>query len=193
MARPKNCKLCNARFEPRTTAVYCDRCKPISATARMRAYRKNKPGAYRDWYRKTHTPKPPRVLTCPDCSEKFTARGRQLRCKLCLKKLHLARSRDWKRRNKVKIRNYDRRWHKENPEIRLEMQQRNRYAKNWRLALKRDGNKCTVCGSASRLVVHHRDGRGQANPNPNHALSNLQTMCRRCHAAHHKAEAKRAN
>lgn len=52
--------------------------------------------------------------------------------------------------------------------------------------LKRDDYRCTVCCSAIALVVHHKDGSGQSTT-PNNKLSNLTTLCRKCHQrAHHR-------
>jgi 5-methylcytosine-specific restriction endonuclease McrA len=41
---------------------------------------------------------------------------------------------------------------------------------------RRDGNRCTECGSREQLEVHHRNGNARDN-----AQSNLVTLCRDCH------------
>jgi 5-methylcytosine-specific restriction endonuclease McrA len=41
--------------------------------------------------------------------------------------------------------------------------------------LRRDGYRCTSCGSTEDLEVHHVD------PDGGDRLSNLVTHCRRCH------------
>lgn len=49
-----------------------------------------------------------------------------------------------------------------------------------RLALERDGYKCTRCGGTDRIQVHH------INPyrySQSHELSNLTTLCRSCHSS----------
>ena len=58
---------------------------------------------------------------------------------------------------------------------------------NKKLCLKRDNNSCQICGSTQNLDVHHKDnggphikGRGTDN-----SLSNLQTLCHRCHLQLH--------
>ena len=55
-----------------------------------------------------------------------------------------------------------------------------------RLALDRDGWRCTACGRAGRLEVDHRvpvvDGGAPFD------LSNLQTLCRGCHILKTRAE-----
>ena len=188
----KQCNRCGADFEARTNARYCVPCRPLVPAEKVSQWRAANPGAFKKWYKKNHKPKPKRVIHCPDCGSKFTPVGRQLRCDPCVKRLHLEKARAWKRKSRDRLRAYDLRWRRDNPEKILDMNQRNRYAQNWRRALARDGHKCTVCGSSSKLVVHHRDGRGRTHCNPNHELSNLQTMCRRCHAAHHRTEARRA-
>lgn len=52
------------------------------------------------------------------------------------------------------------------------------------LVLKRDGRKCTMCESKSRLEVHHikYDNRG----NELNHLQDLTTLCSNCHKTIHK-------
>jgi hypothetical protein len=57
-----------------------------------------------------------------------------------------------------------------------------------RVALKRDGNACRLCVGTIRLEVHHMDGRNQADAQPNHALDNLVTLCKRCHGLVHSEQ-----
>ena len=52
-------------------------------------------------------------------------------------------------------------------------------------ALVRDKYKCTKCGSTEQLTVHHIDGNGRGSKNPNNSISNLETLCRACHASVH--------
>jgi 5-methylcytosine-specific restriction endonuclease McrA len=49
----------------------------------------------------------------------------------------------------------------------------------------RDGHKCLVCGSAEKLVIHHKDHHGRGKEKPNNDPQNLMTVCTSCHAAHH--------
>ena len=45
--------------------------------------------------------------------------------------------------------------------------------------LKRDGNKCLLCGN-EKILIHHIDG------NKNHnSMNNLVTLCRKCHPKIH--------
>lgn len=50
------------------------------------------------------------------------------------------------------------------------------------LVLRRDGRRCTVCGEARNLHVHHRIPRHLGGPD---APWNLITLCAGCHAAYH--------
>ena len=47
-------------------------------------------------------------------------------------------------------------------------------------ARRRDGNRCTACGSTENLEVHHI--KSLAEGGDEFALSNLRTLCRDCHA-----------
>lgn len=52
-----------------------------------------------------------------------------------------------------------------------------------RAALKRDRHRCTICGSAKNITVHHiRPFRLFPNHESANALDNLATMCRPCHS-----------
>lgn len=59
-------------------------------------------------------------------------------------------------------------------------------------ALERDNYKCTLCGEDSyrRLVVHHIDWNGKrrnrSHKDMNNDLSNLQTLCHKCHNGIHR-------
>jgi hypothetical protein len=51
-------------------------------------------------------------------------------------------------------------------------------------ALKRDKYKCVKCGAIKNLEVHHKDGKGSGIKDKskwNNRLSNLITLCRKCH------------
>lgn len=57
--------------------------------------------------------------------------------------------------------------------------------------LERDKYKCVKCGSVKNIVVHHIDGsRRLGVKNMNNELSNLQTLCRKCHAVAHNQSGK---
>lgn len=57
-------------------------------------------------------------------------------------------------------------------------------------ALDRDNHTCQLCGRTKNLVVHHIDCSGNLdNYKPaNNNLSNLQTLCKKCHPVKHKAD-----
>ena len=48
---------------------------------------------------------------------------------------------------------------------------------------KRDGNKCTSCGSVKKLHAHH------IGKSTNHSIKNLITLCPKCHKSAHKKDA----
>jgi 5-methylcytosine-specific restriction protein A len=58
------------------------------------------------------------------------------------------------------------------------------YGADWRktraLALERDGHRCTHCGSTERLNVDHIVARAKGGTDD---LTNLRTLCHRCHAS----------
>lgn len=47
---------------------------------------------------------------------------------------------------------------------------------------------CVRCGSADKLVVHHKDRNGRPAAQPNNAMANLEVVCRACHIREHHAE-----
>lgn len=60
----------------------------------------------------------------------------------------------------------------------------NKYDGNRELALINANYKCELCNSSGKLHVHHKDNSGQTD-NPNHELSNLIVVCKRCHPRIH--------
>jgi len=73
---------------------------------------------------------------------------------------------------------------------RIRYNDQSRYLGNRIKALDRDEWKCVWCGMTERthqlqfgrgLNVDHIDGRGRSATQKNHILSNLQTLCCRCH------------
>lgn len=52
-----------------------------------------------------------------------------------------------------------------------------------RRILDRDGWRCTRCGAAGQLEVHHRhEVRDGGTDDP----ANLETLCKQCHIDHHR-------
>jgi len=64
-----------------------------------------------------------------------------------------------------------------------------RYGGNYIKTMKRDGFKCTKCGTTKRLQVHHIDKTGMKTVGSykysNNNLSNLLTLCHSCHLKLH--------
>lgn len=85
---------------------------------------------------------------------------------------------DYRRKNRKRISAQTRRWLDDKV-----------FGGNRIPTLERDSWRCTKCneGRRSRLVVHHIDESGQSET-PNNELSNLQTLCRKCHASTHKLQ-----
>lgn len=50
-------------------------------------------------------------------------------------------------------------------------------------AFKRDGGKCSQCGSGKRLCGHHKRYRKNLRLC---TVDDIQTMCEKCHVKHHK-------
>jgi len=51
---------------------------------------------------------------------------------------------------------------------------------NRRIARQRANDRCEICGAMGRLDTHHKDGSKD-----NHAMDNLQVLCRKCHKKVH--------
>lgn len=112
-------------------------------------------------------------------------------CNIC----YLARYRN-NDKNRQRIDNAKKQWYYDNHDYCL------RYRKNYReqchfdskrtTVLDRDKQKCSRCGKTKNLVVHHKDRLGRGNKNPNNALDNLETVCKRCHLLEHKSELQTA-
>jgi len=113
--------------------------------------------------------------------------------------------RNWNRRNKDKIKIYINNWNIKNPDKKYEHNSNKKYSKkynsteashrhrfggNRQIALERDNWQCQECGMNNEqhivifgksLVVHHIDGNGRNSNQPNNDISNLLTLCSRCH------------
>jgi hypothetical protein len=73
---------------------------------------------------------------------------------------------------------------KQKPLAKLKREQR--YFNNNRAAcLARDNNLCQMCFAVGD-IVHHKDGQGRGSKTPNNLLSNLITLCRKCHLNIHR-------
>ncbi|MCY4085648.1 MAG: HNH endonuclease [Actinomycetia bacterium] len=58
-----------------------------------------------------------------------------------------------------------------------------RWARARRRAIERDGWRCTECGKAGRLEVHHVTPLWRNPEQDAYPLDGLATLCRRCHIA----------
>lgn len=67
----------------------------------------------------------------------------------------------------------------------LEYKDQIRFGGNKYKTLERDNYQCQMCENKSQLVIHHKDCSGQST-NANNELSNLITLCRKCHINIHK-------
>lgn len=70
---------------------------------------------------------------------------------------------------------------------------RQRFGGNRIKALERDGHKCVYCNGTELLQVHHLDEMGRNKPKDkmNNELSNLTTLCAKCHIEQHNPVLKR--
>lgn len=113
-----------------------------------------------------------KILTCIDCKEPFEAiRKDTLRCPVCKKK-H-ASYKTMKSRKKY------------HPEIEMGVGSGNGFKnKHQPISIntyrKHVDTKCAWCDATDNLLVHHIDGNRQNND-----LTNLVTLCKRCHQTHH--------
>lgn len=67
----------------------------------------------------------------------------------------------------------------------LNYKDRIRFGGNKYKVLERDNYECQICGNKLKLVIHHLDHSGQTDTT-NNEMSNLITLCRRCHINIHK-------
>lgn len=172
------CPTCGKQFDGNTSARYC------SADCRKKA--------------RNDRVSPKSESICQECNKAFVPTKSD--AKYCSKKCR--RSANYKR-NKEQIqqrriekywenpeygRQKTKEWRNANPEkwkkMNDEYHDKTRYGGNREKCFERDGYKCVNCGSTEQLIPHHKDGSGQTD-NPNHALDNLETLCRKCHMALH--------
>lgn len=70
---------------------------------------------------------------------------------------------------------------------------RNRYlfGGNKFKVLERDNHTCQSYNSKKDLIIHHIDGNNHLSNIPNHSMSNLITLCNKCHCKVHNPAKKR--
>ena len=101
---------------------------------------------------------------------------------------------DYKVRNKDKIKQLQKAWYlknrKKSMERTLKRKDLIRFGGKRRAVLERDNWTCQNCGMTQEehvyafgrsITIDHIDGSGRYAENPNNSLSNLQTLCLRCH------------
>ena len=59
-----------------------------------------------------------------------------------------------------------------------------RYNGNYYICFKRDGCRCTMCGSNQNLCMHHIDGYDETKPE-NNEKNKMLVLCRECHSQVH--------
>ena len=112
--------------------------------------------------------------------------------------------REWKRSDKGREGN--KRYREANPDkireytqsdrykaIRSQSTDRQRFGGNRAKALERDDYRCVICGDTDQIQVHHIDETGRNKPKEvqNNELSNLITLCAKCHIEQHNPVLKR--
>ena len=111
-------------------------------------------------------------LICIDCHKNFEAKRKDtLRCPVCKKKRASYKTMLSRK--------------KKHPEIEIGVGSGNSYKnKHQPLGIQTyrrvKGTKCEWCGNTNNLLVHHIDENRYNND-----ISNLITICKRCHQAHH--------
>ena len=97
---------------------------------------------------------------------------------------------DYRAKHGQKIARQKKKWYRANMTfLKAKLQREQQHYSGLRdAALTRDNHRCTQCGGARLLVVHHKDGNGRGSNAPNNCLSNLVTLCRACHIKAHRFE-----
>lgn len=127
----------------------------------------------------------PACITCGRTDRKHFGKGECRRC--YLKKYNAA--------NLDSVRKLRKKWYVKNivgtDRQKVARDQRNFDGQRDRI-LARDGHKCVRCPATKGLVVHHKDRTGRNKPTHNNSDDNLETLCRKCHAAEHREELQAA-
>ena len=123
---------------------------------------------------------------CTKClkdSNRYMGKGL---CKLCYQEQYRNNPKNQDRIKEAKLKHYI---NKVTPFVTKRRREEKNFGGNRELTLIRDRNRCVRCGSENKLTVHHKDrsGRGLKSGH-NNDLSNLETLCRRCHISEHRKE-----
>ena len=121
-------------------------------------------------------------MTCKQTDVPHMAKGQCRRCYLKVYREDPA--------NADRISDTKRAWYLKQPVIQRKL--KNKLAREERefdgkreTVLKRDGYRCTRCGTKKNLTVHHKDGNGRGKQEKNNVMRNLVTVCRACHSKEH--------
>lgn len=121
---------------------------------------------------------------CERCQTTATPHMAKGLCKICYQE-------KYRSANPAPIAKAKRRWYEKNirgtDAQKIAREQRN-YDGQREEVLKRDDYRCVRCGSTKSLVVHHKDRSGRGQEDHNNDTANLETLCRKCHIAEHRAE-----
>ena len=124
---------------------------------------------------------------CVDCGDVESPHMAKGLCRKCYLKRYSNSP-----KNKARIEQKKREWyfkyHTDNLLKRKAYREERHYDGLRERVLARDGRKCTKCGSTRQLTVHHKDGEGRGKSQPNNDMSNLATLCRKCHIDEHRDE-----
>lgn len=99
----------------------------------------------------------------------------------------LTKTQQYYQQHKERILKYTKEYQRKNPfKVRLSDNMQH-FNKPREYFLKRDGYKCQICGIDEKLILHHKDGRGDnvSKSQKNNAEDNIITLCKSCHPRVH--------
>jgi len=171
----KKCEICEATIKGISSIKYCsDKCK-------AKAWRIRNPKNVIE-VRKRHYEKNRDKILKND-REKYWNGGKE--------KSNL-QSKNWYNKNKKERAEYTKKYRIEKKKLFDKYKDLERFGGNKQKVLERDGNKCILCKSITKLHIHHIDGTGGSSrrgyKNINNSMENLITVCFNCHRKIHGFE-----